>query len=374
MSQNLQRMQRYIYQNRHWPHFFLRHEAILNLLAEARHLQGRLLGRMEALGFDLRNEAQLETLTLEVLKTSEIEGEILNTDQVRSSIARKLGIEWAGSVDSDRTVDGVVEMMLDATQRCFEPLTPDRLFGWHAALFPSGRSGLYTILTGEWRKDTTGPMQVVSGPMGKERIHFQAPDAGILENEVHSFLHWFNHERDLDRVLKAGIAHLWLVTLHPFEDGNGRITRALTEMLLAQSDKSPQRFYSMSAQIRLDRKAYYEILEVTQKGDLDITAWLEWFLNCLIRALQSTDAVLVRTIFKASFWTLHTHQRFNERQKKILNKMLGGLEGNMTSSKWAKMGKCSKDTAIRDIQDLIEKEILIQSSSRGRSTHYELAR
>jgi Fic family protein len=365
-------MQRYIYQHRHWPHFTWRHEAILNLLAEARHLQGRLLGRMEALGFDLRNEAQLDTLTLEVLKTSEIEGEVLNSEQVRSSIARKLGIEWAGSVESDRTVDGVVEMMLDATQQCFEPLTPDRLFGWHAALFPFGRSGLYKIQTGEWRTDSAGPMQVVSGPMGKESVHFQAPDAALLESEIHSFLNWFNHERELDLVLKAGIAHLWFVTLHPFEDGNGRITRALTEMLLAQSDKSSERFYSMSAQIRVERKAYYEILEVTQKGDLDITAWLEWFLNCLIRALQSTDAVLVRTIFKSSFWTLHAHQRLNERQKKLLNKMLDGLEGNMTSSKWAKMGKCSKDTAIRDIQDLIEKDILYKAPSGGRSTHYEL--
>ena len=370
----MRRIQPYIYQHRNWPHFSWRHEAILNLLAEVRLLQGRLIGRMEAMGFELRNESQLETLTLEVLKTSEIEGEILNSDQVRSSIARKLGIEWAGSVDSDRTVDGVVEMMLDATLRCFEPLTPDRLFGWHAALFPTGRSGLYKIRTGDWRKDTTGPMQVVSGPMGKETVHFQAPEAAILESEMRSFLDWFNQSGDLDLVLKAGVAHLWFVTIHPFEDGNGRITRALTEMLLAQSDKSPQRFYSMSAQIRKERKNYYEILETIQHGNLDITTWLEWFLNCLIRAIQSTNAVLVKTLFKATFWSLHADKQFNERQKKLLNKLLDGLEGNLTSSKWAKMAKCSPDTAIRDIQDLIEKNILKQSKSGGRSTHYELIR
>lgn len=363
-----------IHQNPNWPSFHWKNEEIINLLSQARNLQGRLTGKMESLGSDLRNEAMLDTLTLDVLKSSEIEGEYLNPDQVRSSIARKLGLEIAGSVESDRHVDGVVEMMVDATHNCFQHLTKDRLFDWHAALFPTGRSGMYKITVADWRKDSTGPMQVVSGALGKEKIHFQAPDAALVEHEMRQFLDWFSSNNEIDLVLKAAIAHLWFVTIHPFEDGNGRITRALTDMLLAQSDKSNQRFYSMSAQIRIERKAYYEILEKTQKGNLDITAWIQWFLNCLINALQATEATLVKVLFKAEFWAKHSKTLLNERQSKILNMLMDGFEGNLTSSKWAKIAKCSKDTAVRDINDLIAKDILQKEPAGGRSTNYELRR
>jgi len=365
-------MREFIHQSDNWPNFSWKLEEFINLLSEVRNLQGRIMGRMESLGFDLRNEATLETLTLDVLKSTEIEGEYLNPDQVRSSIARRLGLEIAGSVESDRNVDGVVEMMLDATQNCFNPLTSERLFDWHAAIFPTGRSGMYKITVANWRTDSTGPMQVVSGAMGKEKVHFQAPDSSLVESEMSRFLDWFNKSSELDLVLKASVAHLWFVTIHPFDDGNGRITRALTDMLLAQSDRSSQRFYSMSAQIRLERKQYYEILEKTQKGNLDITDWIKWFLNCLLNALKSTDTILNRVLFKADFWTRHAKTIMNERQKKLLNKILDGFEGKLTSSKWAKIAKCSKDTAIRDINDLINKNILKKDEAGGRSTNYEL--
>jgi Fic family protein len=364
----------YIYQKDNWPNFTWKAEDIVNLLSEARNLQGRLIGKMELLGFDLRNEAQLDTLTLDVLKSSEIEGEILNPDQVRSSIARRLGMEIAGSVDSDRNIDGVVEMLIDATQNCFEPLTADRLFDWHAALFPAGRSGMYKIRVADWRKDTTGPMQVVSGAMGKEKVHFQAPDSNLVENEMLLFLDWLNNYNKTDLVIKAAIAHLWFVTIHPFEDGNGRITRALSDMILARADKSNQRFYSMSAQIRKERKKYYEILEKTQKGNLDITEWITWFLQCLINALKSTDAILRQVLFKADFWNKHSKTFINERQRKLINKLLDGFDGKLTSSKWAKIAKCSKDTAIRDINDMIHKNILRKEAAGGRSTNYELVK
>ena len=370
----LQRMSVYIHQKKDWPNFKWDSEDIVNLLSEARNLQGRLQGKMEALGFELRNEALLDTLTLDVLKTSEIEGELLNHDQVRSSIARKLGMEIVGSVESDRNVDGVVEMMLDATQNCFKPLTKTRLFDWHAALFPTGRNGICKIIVGDWRKDTTGPMQVISGPMGKENVHFEAPNSDLLEKEMSSLLNWFSQNNKIDLVLKASIAHLWFVTIHPFDDGNGRITRALTDMLLAQADKSNQRFYSMSAQIRIERKQYYDILEKTQKGDLNITNWIQWFLQCLINALNSTEEVLVKVLFKGNFWQIHSKTIINERQKKLINKLLDSFDGKLTSSKWAKIAKCSKDTAIRDINDLIEKEILRKEEAGGRSTNYELNR
>ena len=370
----LQRMSVYIHQKKDWPNFKWDSEDIVNLLSEARNLQGRLQGKMEALGFELRNEALLDTLTLDVLKTSEIEGELLNHDQVRSSIARKLGMEIVGSVESDRNVDGVVEMMLDATQNCFKPLTKTRLFDWHAALFPTGRNGIYKIIVGDWRKDTTGPMQVISGPMGKENVHFEAPNSDLLEKEMSSLLNWFSQNNKIDLVLKASIAHLWFVTIHPFDDGNGRITRALTDMLLAQADKSNQRFYSMSAQMRIERKQYYDILEKTQKGDLNITNWIQWFLQCLINALNSTEEVLVKVLFKGNFWQIHSKTIINERQKKLINKLLDSFDGKLTSSKWAKIAKCSKDTAIRDINDLIEKEILRKEEAGGRSTNYELNR
>ncbi|MBC6995383.1 Fic family protein [Neolewinella lacunae] len=365
-------MSDFIQQRTDWPTFIWESDAVINLLGEARNLQGRLVGKMESLGFDLRNEAVLNTLTLDVIKTSEIEGEYLNPDQVRSSIARRLGIAIEGAADSDRNVDGVVEMMLDATQHCFEPLTPERLFDWHAALFPTGRSGMYKIRVAHWREDTTGPMQVVSGAMGKERVHFQAPDSARVEKEMNLFLDWFNNDPSLDLVLKAAISHFWFVTIHPFEDGNGRIARAITDMVLAQSDKSKQRFYSMSAQIRIERKGYYEVLEKTQKGDLNITAWMQWFLSCLISAIKSTDSLLVSVLFKADFWSRHAKTLINERQHKLLNKLLDGIDRKMTSSKWAKMAKCSKDTAIRDINDLIEKNILQKEAAGGRSTNYEL--
>lgn len=372
MTQNMQRMKAFIYQNDNWPDFTWKNDEIVNLLSEARNLQGRLIGKIESLGFDLRNEALLDTLTLDVLKSSEIEGEYLNPEQVRSSIARRLGMEIAGSVQSDRNVDGVVEMMLDATQNCLKPLTAERLFDWHAALFPTGRSGMHKITVADWRKDTTGPMQVISGATGREKVHFQAPDSSLVENEMNLFLDWFNNISKIDLVIKAAIAHLWFVTIHPFEDGNGRITRALTDMLLAQSDKTNQRFYSMSAQIRLERKEYYEILEQTQKGNLDVTAWIQWFLICLINALKATDSVLNKVLFKADFWSKHSKTLINERQRKLLNKILDGFDGKLTSSKWAKIAKCSKDTAIRDINDLIEKDILQKETAGGRSTNYGL--
>ena len=362
----------FIHQNDNWPNVTWKAESIVNLLSEARNLQGRLMGKMEALGFDLRNEALLDTLTLDVIKSSEIEGEVLNPDQVRSSIARRLGMEIAGSVDSDRNVDGVVEMMLDATQNCFKPLTADRLFYWHAALFPTGRSGIYKITVADWRKDSTGPMQIVSGAMGKEKMHFQAPDSHLVDNEMLIFLDWFNNYDKTDLVIKAAIAHLWFVSIHPFEDGNGRITRALSDMILARADKSNQRFYSMSAQIRQERKGYYEILEKTQKANLDITEWIKWFLHCLINALKSTDSVLRQVLFKADFWNRHSMTIINERQRKLINKLLDGFDGKLTSSKWAKIAKCSKDTAIRDINDLINKNILQKEAAGGRSTNYEL--
>ncbi|MFA5496787.1 MAG: Fic family protein [Bacteroidales bacterium] len=365
-------MRPFIYQNDHWPNFTWKNDELVYLLSEARNLQGRLIGKMESIGFELRNEAQLDTLTLDVLKSSEIEGEYLNREEVRSSIARRLGMEIAASINSDRHVDGVVEMMLDATQNCFNPLTTQRLFDWHAALFPTGRSGMYKITVADWRKDTTGPMQVVSGAMGKEKVHFQAPDSLFVEKEMSLFLQWFNNSSNVDLVIKAAVAHLWFVTIHPFEDGNGRIARALTDMLLAQSDKTNQRFYSMSAQIQVERKEYYEILEKTQKGNLDITAWISWFLLCLINALKATDQVLENVLLKAAFWSKHTETSINERQRKLLNKLLNGFVGKLTSSKWAKIAKCSKDTAIRDINDLIEKDILQKEAAGGRSTSYEL--
>jgi Fic family protein len=365
-------MKAFIHQEDNWPNFSWKINEFVNLLSEVRNLQGRLLGRMESLGFELRNEAILDTLTLDILKSTEIEGELLNPDQVRSSIARRLGMEIAGSVESDRNVDGMVEMMIDAAHNCFTPLTAERLFDWHASLFPTGRSGMYKNTVADWRKDYTVPMQVVSGALGKEKVHFQAPDSSLLEAEIKRFLDWFNKSEGTDLVIKAAVAHIWFITIHPFDDGNGRITRALTDMLLAQSDRSKQRFYSMSAQIRLERKQYYEILEKTQKGNLDITDWIKWFLSCLIHALKSTDTILNRILFKADFWNKHAKTIINERQKKLLNKILDGFEGKLTSLKWAKIAKCSKDTAIRDINDLISKNILKKKEAGGRSTNYEL--
>lgn len=362
----------YIHQNKNWPNFTWNNGILLSKLGTVRNLQGKLLGKMESLGFNLRNEAILETLTLDVLKSTEIEGDFLNPEQVRSSIARRLGIYIHSLIPSDRNVDGIVDLMLDATHNYNQPLTSERLFGWHSALFPTGRSSVYKITVGDWRKDTTGPMQVISEPMGKEKVHFQAPNSLIIEKEMDKFIVWFNTNDHIDPVIKAGIGHLWFVTIHPFDDGNGRIARALTDMLLARSDGSHQRFYSMSAQIRLERKSYYDILESTQKGTLDITNWLTWFLNCLFNTLNSSDIILAKVIFKAHFWKQHATTIFNKRQHLMINKLLDGFDGKLTTTKWAKIAKCSQDTALRDIQDLINKNILYKEESGGRSTSYEL--
>ena len=365
-------MKTYIYQHKGWPHFTWDNASLLKVLGEVRNMQGKLMGKMEALGFDLKNEAILETLTLDILKSTEIEGEKLNPEQVRSSIARRLGMDISGLIPSDRNVDGIVETMLDATQHFDKPLTNDRLFGWHSSLFPAGRSGMYKIITGKWRDDSTGPMQVVSGAMGREKVHYQAPEAKEIPREMKTYINWFNSKEKSDPVIKAALAHFWFVTLHPFEDGNGRIARALTDMLLARADGTSQRFYSMSAQIRSERNKYYDILEKSQKGSLDITEWLKWFLNCLLKALIATDQVLVNVLNKHKFWNRHTNTTFNSRQKLLLNRLLDGIEGKMTSSKWAKMAKCSQDSASRDIQDLIDKKIIRKEAAGGRSTNYAL--
>lgn len=362
----------YIYQQKGWPNFFWDNDMLLPVLAKLRHKQGRLKGYVEMLGFSVQKETLLETLTLDVLKSTEIEGEILNSDQVRSSIARRLGIDIAGLIPSDRHVEGVVEMMLDATQNFGKPLTKDRLFGWHAALFPTGRSGMHKIVTGNWRDNEKGPMQVVSGPMGREKIHYEAPEADVLEKEMKLFLKWFNAKQPLDPVLKAAVAHLWFVTIHPFDDGNGRIARAIADMQLTRSDGDPLRFYSMSAQIRTERNKYYNILEKTQKGTLDITEWVEWFLHCLDGALNTTEAAFKRVLQKARFWDRHSTTSINERQRLMINKLLDGFHGKLTSSKWAKIAKCSADTALRDIQDLINKGVLEKEAAGGRSTNYVL--
>lgn len=364
----------YIHELQDWPDFRWRDEELAALLGDVRHRQGRLLGRMEALGFGLQQEAVLHTLTEDVLKSSEIEGEQLDKDQVRSSVARRLGLDIAGLVPADRNVEGVVEMMLDATQRFDEPLTAERLFGWHAALFPTGRSGMTKIAVGAWRDDATGPMQVVSGPYGRERVHYEAPPADAVDAHMAAFLAWFEATQAIDPVLKAGIAHLWFVTIHPFDDGNGRIARAVADMALARSEGSRRRFYSMSAQIRAERAAYYRMLETAQKGTLDITGWLAWFLECLNRAFGGADAILGSVLRKAQFWDRHAGTILNDRQRDMLNRLLGDFEGKLTSSKWAKIAKTSQDTASRDIIDLVEKGILARDEAGGRSTSYSLVR
>jgi Fic family protein len=362
----------YIHELKGWPGFRWDHELVSARLVDVRHRQGRLIGRMESLGFPLRAEAVLQTLTEDVVKSSEIEGEILDRDQVRSSIARRLGLDIGGLTVADRNVEGVVEMMLDATQGYDKPLTARRLFDWHAALFPTGRTGMTKIKVGAWRDDKTGPMQVVSRAIGKERVHYEAPAAEDLRHEMKRFLDWFEEDHSIDLVLKAGVAHLWFVTIHPFDDGNGRIARAIADMVLARSERSPQRFYSMSAQIRQERKAYYEILEATQKGDLDITRWLDWFLDCLGRAFTHAETTLEAVLKKARFWDKHAGAAFNDRQRKIVNQLLNGFEGKLTSSKWAKLAKCSQDTALRDIEDLVRKGVLAKDGAGGRSTSYSL--
>lgn len=343
-------------------------------LAAARHLQGRLAGHMEALGFKAREEAVLQTLTDDVVKSSEIEGENLDADQVRSSVARRLGLDIGGLRPTDRHVEGVVEMMLDATQRYDQPLDVERLFGWHASLFPTGRSGMHPITVGAWRDDRTAPLQVVSGPVGRERVHFEAPAAARLDDEMRQFLQWFNSDAALEPVLKAALAHLWFVTVHPFDDGNGRIARAIADMSLARSEGSSRRFYSMSAQIREERGDYYRILEQTQRGTMDVTAWMEWFLACLTRAIEDAQSALSGVMDKARYWEKLRDVPLNDRQRLVINELLEGFEGKLTSSKWAALTKSSTDTALRDIQQLVERGVLVRSSAGGRSTSYSLAR
>lgn len=363
----------YIWQHPAWPDFTWDEEKIAMLLAKVRHEQGRLLGRMEALGFELRNEAVLRTLTEDVVKSSDIEGEKLDAEQVRSSIARRMGMDIAGLVPADRNVEGIVEMMLDATGEYDQPLTEERLFDWHAALFPTGRSGMTRIRVAAWRDDALGPMRVVSGPVGREQVHYEAPPADKLNDEIAAFRSWFDRPSRIDQVLKAGVAHLWFVTIHPFDDGNGRIARTVADMALARSEESSQRFYSMSSQIRAERNRYYDVLERAQKGALDITAWLEWFLACLSHAIDGARRTLGGILFKARFWELFALEPLNERQIKVLNHVLDGFEGKLTSSKWARLAKCSQDTAQRDIVDLLERGALVKNPGGGRSTSYTIA-
>ncbi|MDA9476731.1 cell division protein Fic [Bradyrhizobium sp. CCBAU 65884] len=363
----------YIHELGDWPTFQWNLERIAAHLASVRHKQGRLLGRMERLGFPLKAEATLQTLTEEVVKSSEIEGEVLDRDQVRSSIARRLGLDIGALPPTDRHVEGVVEMILDATEHYDAELTAERLFGWHAALFPTGRSGMTKIVVGAWRTAETGPMQVISGPIGRALVHYEAPHADRLDKEMQTFLDWFNGSASgIDPVLKAALAHLWFVTIHPFEDGNGRIARAIADLALARSEQSAQRFYSMSAQIRLERSEYYAILERTQRGSLDVTDWLTWFLDCLDRAFDGADTILGSILRKADFWDRHAARQLNERQRLVLNRLFDGFEGKLTSSKWAKLTKVSQATAARDIDELVGQGILKKDAAGGRSTSYSL--
>jgi len=363
----------YIHELEAWPRFHWSVEKLAESLASVRHRQGRLIGHMEALGFDLQQEAVLQTLSSDVLKSSEIEGEKLDAQQVRSSVARRLGIDIGGLKPADRHVEGVVEMMLDATRNYEQPLTSERLFAWHSSLFPTGRSGMRKLRTGAWRDDRGGPIQIVSGAMGKERVHFEAPKASLLDRELKTFLDWLEGDKATDPVLHAGLAHLWFVTLHPFDDGNGRIARAIADMALARSEQSPQRFYSMSAQIRLKRSEYYGILESTQKGPMDVTPWMEWFLGCLGRAIDGAQVALGAVLEKARFWDRIRNEPLYERQRTVINRLLDGFEGKLTTSKYAVLAKCSQDTAHRDILALIEHGVLVRNQEGGRSTSYSLA-
>jgi Fic family protein len=361
-------MARYIYEYKNWTDFSWQDKAINAIFGEVRLIQGKIIGQMNTLGFSAKEEATLTALTLDVVKSSEIEGELLNYDQVRSSIARRLGINTAGLVPSSRSIEGVVEMMLDATQRYTLPLTEKRLLGWHAALFPTGYSGPYLIEVGRYR---TGEMQVVSGAMGKEKVHYEAVKPELVKTEMDKFLNWFNNENSLDPVLKAAIAHFWFIIIHPFDDGNGRIGRAITDMLLACAEGSGERFYSMSSQILAERKIYYEVLQKVQYSSGDITEWIDWFLHCLKNAMLSTENTTQKIVRKAGFWKLHEHTPINERQRIMLNKLFDDFEGKLQTSKWAKIVKTSTDTALRDIKDLVQKGILKQTDEGGRNVNYE---
>lgn len=362
----------YIHEKNGWPDFTWNGESLASALAAVRHKQGRLLGRMEALGFDLRVEASLAVLTSDVVKSSAIEGEKLDPEQVRSSIARRLGLDVAGLPKAGRDVEGVVEMMLDATRNFAKPLSKKRLFDWHASLFPTGRSGMNRITVGAWRTTESGLMQVVSGPMGREKVHFEAPDADRLEAEMSRFIKWFNATDSVDPVLKAGIAHFWFVTIHPFEDGNGRTARAIADMSLARADGTKDRFYSMSSQIEAERKDYYLKLESAQRGGMDITLWLSWFLGCLDRAISGAENILSAVLNKARMWERINRRPVNERQRLVINRMLNGFKGFLSTSKYAKLAKCSTDTALRDIRELLERRIVVHNAGGGRSTSYRL--
>lgn len=362
-------MAKYIYEYKNWTDFAWREADINALFGEVRNLQGKLIGRMNTLGFASKEEATLTTLTLDVLKSSEIEGEKLDYDQVRSSIARRLGINIAGLVKANRNVDGIVEMMLDATQNHRKQLTEKRLFGWHSALFPTGHSGMHKIDVGRYR---SGEMQIVSGAMGKEKIHYEAISTSKVKEEMKKFLNWFNGDDPIDPVLKAAIAHFWFIIIHPFDDGNGRIARAISDLMLARADGTTERYYSMSSQILIERKQYYEILQRVQHSSGDITDWLDWFLHCLKNSILATEITLQKTLQKTEFWKIHENTEFNERQRLVLNKLFDGFDGKLKSSKWAKIAKCSPDSALRDIKDLIDKGILQQEKQGGRSTNYEL--
>ncbi len=364
----------YIHERADWPHLTWDNAKLLPLVAEVRHRQGRLLGRMEGLGFRLRAEASLATLTSDVIKSSAIEGAILDAGQVLSSIARRLGLDFGDNAQPGRDVEGVVEMMLDATQKYAEPVTVERLFNWHASLFPTGRSGMRRIAVGAWRPAAIGAMQVVSGPMGRERVHFEAPSADRLQREVSAFLKWFERATEIDLVLKAGIAHFWFVTIHPFEDGNGRIGRAIADLILARSEGASERFYSMSAQIEAEKKQYYLKLEQSQRGGTDITSWLEWFLGCLGRAVAGAEDGLAGVLRKARIWArINNQEPVNERQRRVINRLLDGFEGKLSTSKYGKLAKCSADTALRDIRILLDRGILIQEAGGGRNTSYRLS-
>jgi len=361
----------YIYERKGWPNFTWNKSEILGFLSEVRYEQGLLLGKMRNLGFELQDQAVLETITLEIVKSNEIEGERMNTEEVRSSVATKLGLQLDSEIHVGRYTDGVVEMMLDATQKYLEPITQERLFGWHAALFPTGRSGMQKIMVGDWRKGEES-MKVISGNMGREKVHFEAPKSCAVPSEMKLFLDWTQNENKIDNILKAAIAHLWFVTIHPFDDGNGRVTRAISDLFLARSDKSAQRFYSMSAAILENKKGYYRILETSQKGELDITEWLMWFLECLKEAMQSSQEKLKSVMSKARFWNHFSKTNLNVRQRLMINKLLDGYEGVIRTSKWAKITECSEKTALRDIDDLMEKGIMEKGDAGGRSTSYVL--
>lgn len=363
----------YIHQQPDWPRFTWSAEALATPLAAVRHQQGVHLGRMQALGFDVRAEANLEVLATDVVKSWAIEGETIDRDEIRSSLADRLGFDLGGLPRASRAVEGVVAMMLDATREFTEPLTAERLFGWHAALFPTGRSGIAQITVGAWRPESAGAMQVISGRVGRERVHFEAPAADRLAEEMSAFLEWFESDDGVDPVLRAGLAHLWFVTVHPFEDGNGRIARAIGDLALARADRSGERFYSLSARIEAERSDYYRELERAQHGSMDVTRWLAWFLDILGRAIDSADESLERVLRKGRTWQRVGDRSLNERQRKVLNRLLDGFEGQLTSSKYAKLAKCSSDTALRDIRDLLERGLLTQNEGRGRSTSYRIA-